>query len=396
MTEIYNEAILLKYGEIALKGLNRFKFEDMLRQNIKKALEGCGNYRIEREQSAMMIFPLEDNADMIFRNVQNVFGIVSISRAMITEKEIGAIEKCVERIFVAQIKKFNSFKADAKRSDKSFPMNSVEISQHIGNLVYEMCGDIKVDLRNPEVILTVEIRDNGAFVHCGKVRGAGGMPIGSNGKGLILLSGGIDSPVAAYMMARRGMTVEALHFSSEPYTSQNAKEKVMRLVKKLTDFTYSMKFINISLTEIQEEIKSKCNYDYFTLLLRRFMMEISERTAKINNCSCLITGESLGQVASQTIEAISVTDSAVSIPVFRPCIGLDKYQIVETAQKIDTFDVSIEPFEDCCTVFTPKHPVTKPKLVQVLEEESKLDREALINRAMETVNEIIIKRGSSI
>ena len=277
-----------------------------------------------------------------------------------------------------------TFKVDAKRSDKRFPLKSPEISAEIGGVILSSVKGIKVDVRNPEVTVTVEIRDEYAYIRAGQEPGAGGLPIRSAGRGLLLLSGGIDSPVAGCMMAKRGMEIEALHFESFPYTSERAREKVMQLAQEMCEFCSRIHVHTISLTHIQEEIRDKCKEDYFTILLRVFMMKLSERMAEEYKCHALITGESLGQVASQTLAAIKVTDSFVNIPVFRPCIGLDKNEIVIYARKYGTFDTSILPFEDCCTVFTPKHPKTQPKMEEVKAELAKLDFDALVAEAYAT------------
>ena len=284
-----------------------------------------------------------------------------------------------------------TFKADARRADKTFPMTSPELAGEVGAAVLEAMPRIKVDLDHPEVVVRVEIREHGAYIHAGQIKGAGGMPLGSSGRGLLLLSGGIDSPVAGYMMAKRGVTIEALHFESFPYTSERAKEKVLELAKLLCEYTTRIRVHVISLTRIQEEIRDKCDEDYFTLLLRRFMMTLAEKVARRNNCGALITGESLAQVASQTMRAIAVTDSVVNMPVFRPCIGLDKEEIVEIARKIGTFETSILPYEDCCTVFTPRHPRTRPEIEKVKAEESKLDFDALVDDAFATLDTIDVR-----
>ena len=276
-----------------------------------------------------------------------------------------------------------TFKVEAKRSDKRFPLNSPQISAEIGGVILGMMPKLRVDVRNPEIVVHVEIREPKAYIHAGQFKGAGGMPVGTNGKALLLLSGGIDSPVAGYMIAKRGVQLEAVHFESFPYTSELARDKVIRLAKTIAAYTGDIYVHVVSLTKIQEELVKHCDEDYFTLLLRRYMMYIASRIAAEHESKCLITGESLGQVASQTMEAIAVTDNAASIPVFRPCIGMDKLEIIDISTKIGTFDISIEPYEDCCTVFTPKHPRTKPQLDKVLVEERKLDFEALAQEAID-------------
>ena len=283
-----------------------------------------------------------------------------------------------------------SFKVEAKRSDKSFSLDSMEISREIGGVILEKCPRIKVDVHTPDVTVRVEIREFGAYVSAGSFKGAGGMPVGSNGRAMLLLSGGIDSPVAGYMIAKRGVRLDAVHFESFPYTSEMAREKVLDLAKIVSEYAGDIYVHVVSLTHIQEELVRNCEEDYFTLLLRRYMMTIAERIAKDKGCSALVTGESLGQVASQTMMALGVTDSAVNMPVFRPCIGMDKEEIVTIARKIGTFETSIQPYEDCCTVFTPKHPKTKPELEKVLVQENKLDFEGLVAEAMENINTVHI------
>jgi len=379
------KVLLLKYGEIALKGLNRSKFEKLLLQNIRYALKNYDNIHIEREQSVMSVWSGDEDFDVdgLIPVLSKVFGIAAINSAVKTEANIDKIKETALKYIKPVLENKKSFGVTAKRSDKSFPLKSPEIALQVGDALFrELNGGgniIKVDLKNPEVWVAVEIRKNGAFIHASNVkqRGAGGMPVSSNGTGLLLLSGGIDSPVAGYMMARRGMKISALHFTSEPYTSERAKEKVVKLAKILTGYCGSIKFYTVSLTKIQENIRKYCGEDYTTVLLRRFMIKIAGKITNSYNIDCIITGESLGQVASQTIEAVKVIYDKINTPVFRPCIGLDKYQIIEVAEQIGTYETSIEPYEDCCTVFTPKHPVTKPKLWKVLEEEDKLDKAGL-------------------
>jgi len=391
------KVLLLKYGEIALKGLNKAKFEKLLESNIKMTLENHGyiykNFRFEKEQSIIILScNPENNGDIDVEEIvpvlSKVFGIIIINLAVKTEKNIEIIKDIAREYVSPLIAGKKSFAVEARRSDKSFPLKSPEIAAEVGNVLHELNADVKVDLKNPEIKVTVEIRNGDAFVYTKKYSGAGGMPVGSNGKGLLLLSGGIDSPVAGYMIARRGMGISALHFTSEPYTSPRSKEKVIRLSKIISEYCGHVDFYTISLTEIQEQIKKNCNYDYLTVILRRFMMELAEKCAVDNNFNCIVTGESLGQVASQTIEAINVTNNNIQLPILRPCIGLDKYQIVEIAQQIGTYETSIEPYEDCCTVFTPRHPVTRPKLYAVLAEEKKLDREFLIDEAYKSMEKV--------
>lgn len=388
MNQNQSKVILLKYGEIVLKGLNRKHFEAMLEKNAAHKLKKCGNYKISSAQSTMYIRPLDDDAlnniDYTARECAKIFGVVSVSVAVELEKDA---EKILDFIggYVAEVKgKAQTFKVTGKRSDKKFPLQSPELAALCGGKILEENPHLKVDVNNPDLDVRVEIRDFGAYIHSGSIPGAGGMPAGSAGKAVLLLSGGIDSPVAGYVCAKRGVTLEALHFDSFPYTSERARQKVIELAEAMCDYCGRINMRVISLTEIQETIKNNCREDYFTLLLRRFMMRLSEMTAKSLGAGAIITGESLGQVASQTMNALGVTNSAVSdLPVFRPLIAMDKEEIVKIARKIGTFDISIQPFEDCCTVFTPRHPVTNPILEKVLREEAKLDVEGLTQRAFE-------------
>ena len=382
------EILLCKYGEIVLKGANRKYFEDMLCREMKKRARGYGDFDIYRAQSTIYIEPLNEDADIdgMFEAATKVFGIVAISRAAVCEKNMEDISRVAKEYIPPFLKGRSSFKVEAKRSDKSFALDSMEISREIGGDILEAChGSIKVNVREPDVIVKVEIREFGAYVSAGQFKGAGGMPVGTNGKGMLLLSGGIDSPVAGYMLAKRGVKIEAVHFESFPYTSERAREKVLELAKIVSEYSGEMKVHIVSLTHIQEELVKHCEEDYFTLLLRRYMMTIAERVAKMRGCGALITGESLGQVASQTMQALGVTDAAVDMPVFRPCIGMDKEEIVTISRKIGAFETSIQPYEDCCTVFTPKHPRTKPELEKVLVQENKLPFAELVEEAMGTM-----------
>ncbi|MBQ8510173.1 MAG: tRNA 4-thiouridine(8) synthase ThiI [Clostridia bacterium] len=382
------EVLLCKYGELILKGANRSYFEGLLLKELKTRIRRAGDFDIYKAQSTIYIEPKDDSCDLdaALEYATRVFGIVTVDRACVVEKDADAIFKAAKEYLPQFLTGVRTFKADARRSDKRFPMTSPELSAHIGAAVLEAMPKLKVDLYNPEIIVRVEIREYGAYIHAGQYKGAGGMPLGSSGKGLLLLSGGIDSPVAGFMMAKRGVVLEALHFESFPYTSERAREKVLELAQILCEYSTHIKVHVISLTHIQEELRRACNEDYFTLLLRRYMMTLAQRTAEKYRCGALITGESLAQVASQTMAAIAVTDNAVSMPVLRPCIGLDKEEIVSIARKIGTFETSIQPYEDCCTVFTPRHPRTRPELDKVLAEEAKLDFNALCDEAFETLN----------
>lgn len=380
------EVILGKYGELALKGLNKAHFESIMVREIKARLEPLGQFSVTHAQSTVYIEPLDEAAhratDDAFYEVRHVFGFNAVARAAVAGKDMDSILHTVKEYVPQFLAGAKTFKAEAKRSDKKFPLTSPEISREVGGAVCEvMGGRIKVDVNTPEVTVYTEIRESNAYIHAGSVPGAGGLPYGSNGKALLLLSGGIDSPVAGYMMARRGVRVEAVHFESYPYTSEQAREKVLDLAGILCEYTRSMNVHVISVTKIQEELRRCCNGDYFTLLLRRSMMRLAERIARKYGCSALVTGESVGQVASQTMAALTVTDSVVDMPIFRPCIGMDKDEIIVRSRHIGTFETSVLPYEDCCTVFTPRHPKTRPELDKVLSQEQKIDFAALEDEA---------------
>ena len=381
------EILLCKYGEIVLKGANRKYFEDMLCREMKKKARAYGNFDIYRAQSTIYIEPKDDEADVdgMFEAASKVFGIVAISRAAVCEKNMEDIERVTREYIPAFLGGKKTFKVEGKRSDKSFHFDSMELAREIGGVILDCCRGIKVDVHDPDVTVKVEIREFGAYVSAGQFKGAGGMPVGTNGRGMLLLSGGIDSPVAGYMMAKRGVRLDAIHFESFPYTSERAREKVLELARIVSEYAGEIYVHVVSLTHIQEELVKACEEDYFTLLLRRYMMTIAEKVAKQKGSEALITGESLGQVASQTMQALGVTDSCVSMPVFRPCIGMDKEEIVQISRKIGAFETSIQPYEDCCTVFTPKHPKTKPELEKVLVQENKLPFDELVEEAIGTL-----------
>ena len=385
-----NEVLLCKYGEIVLKGANRAYFEDMLCKELRKRAKKCGDFEILRAQSTVYIEPKDDFCDMdaMLLEAQKVFGIVAIARAYVCDKSIESISEAAREFIAPEIRKYKTFKVEAKRSDKRFPLDSMELSREIGGVLLETNPRVKVDVRNPDVIVKVEVRERAAYIYAGHHKGAGGMPVGTNGKGLLLLSGGIDSPVAGYMMAKRGVRLEAVHFESFPYTSERALQKVLDLAKIVSDYSGEIYVHIISLTHIQEELVKHCNEEYFTLLLRRYMVALSNKVAKRYDCGALITGESVGQVASQTMQAIGVTDAVAEIPVFRPCIGMDKEEIVQISRKIGAFETSILPYEDCCTVFTPKHPKTKPELDKVVAEENKLPFDELVEEAYATMKTV--------
>ena len=385
-----NEVLLCKYGEIVLKGANRAYFEDTLCKELRKRAKKCGNFEVLRAQSTVYIEPLDEFCDMdaMLSETQKVFGIVAIARAYVCEKSLEAISQAAREFIAPEIKKYKTFKVEAKRSDKRFPLDSMDLSRGIGGVLLEANPRVKVDVKNPDIVVKVEIRERAAYIYAGHHKGAGGMPVGTNGKGLLLLSGGIDSPVAGYMMAKRGVKLEAVHFESFPYTSERALQKVLDLAKIVSDYSGEIYVHIISLTHIQEELVKHCNEEYFTLLLRRYMVALSNKVAERYNCGALITGESVGQVASQTMQAIGVTDAVAEIPVFRPCIGMDKEEIVQISRKIGAFETSILPYEDCCTVFTPKHPKTKPELEKVVAEENKLPFDELIEEAYATMKTV--------
>lgn len=381
------EVLLCKYGELALKGLNRGYFEKLLKRELETRLKLAGNFKVTLAQSTIYVEPTDDDADIdeALRLCRKVFGITTVARAAVAEKDINDIKRVAKEYLPTYLRGHASFKADARRSDKKFPLKSPEISRLVGGAVLEAMPHLKVDLHKPSVIVMTEIREENAYIHAGSFPGAGGMPNGSNGKGLLLLSGGIDSPVAGFMMAKRGVTLEAVHFESYPYTSEQALDKVIRLAEIVSEYCGKIKVHVISLTHLQEVLRDSVDEEYFTLLLRRSMMRLAERVADRNYCQALITGEAVGQVASQTMHALTVTDAVVDLPVFRPCIGMDKEEIIAISRRIETFETSILPFEDCCTVFTPKHPKTRPDIEKVILQEQKYDHVALENEAFDSL-----------
>lgn len=388
------EIILCKYGEIVLKGANKRYFEDMLCRQLRQKAKACGNFDIYRAQSTVYIEPLDDSADIdaMMEAAGKVFGIVAICRAAVCEKNMDSILATVKAYIPPYLEGKRTFKVESKRSDKRFPLDSIAISGAAGGAILESCPRMRVDVHHPDVTVKVEVRETAAYVHPGPVKGAGGMPVGSGGRGMLLLSGGIDSPVAGYMMAKRGLQIEAVHFESFPYTSEMARDKVLRLAQIVSEYNCEEMIVHVvSLTKVQEELVKHCNEDYFTLLLRRYMMAIADKVAHKFKCGALITGESLGQVASQTTEALGVTNPMATLPVFRPCIGMDKEEIVEISRKIGTFETSIEPFEDCCTVFTPRHPRTRPDLKKVMAEEQKLPFDELVEEAIAGMYRVTVR-----
>ena len=388
-----NEIFLMKLGEIVLKGANKRQFENKLRQNVRRRMRPYGNFDVYIMQSTVYVQPEDDQADLegAWEACRSIFGVVSLCRCRPCEKDLDSIYNAIEEYLGDDLDCARSFKVESKRSDKRFPLTSIGISQEIGGRLAEAHPNCQVDVHHPEYTVYVEIRDLAAYVHGPAEPGAGGLPTGVGGRAMCLLSGGIDSPVAAYMIAKRGVEIEAVHFFSYPYTSQLAKDKVLELARLVTRYSGRMTVNIVSFTQIQEAIRDNCPEEFFTLIMRRFMMEISQRIAKEDGCGALITGENLGQVASQTMEAMTVTGAVVDIPVFMPLIGMDKEEIVTIARKIGTMETSILPYEDCCTVFTPKHPKTKPTIGQLLNAEKKLDREALIAEALASVEKIKVQ-----
>ena len=388
-----NEIFLMKLGEIVLKGSNKRQFENKLRQNVRRRMKAYGNFDVYIMQSTVYVQPMDEDADVegAWEACRSIFGVVSLCRCRPCEKNLDAIFNAIEEYLGDDLGCAKSFKVESKRSDKAFPMTSIAISQDIGGRLAEAHPSCAVDVHHPEYTVYVEVRDLAAYVHGPAVPGAGGLPTGVGGRAMCLLSGGIDSPVAAYMMAKRGVEIECVHFFSYPYTSQLAKDKVLELARLVTRYAGRMTGNIVSFTKIQEAIRDNCPEEFFTLIMRRFMMEISQRIAKHDGCGALITGENLGQVASQTMEAMTVTGAVVDIPIFMPLVGMDKEEIVTIARKIGTLETSILPYEDCCTVFTPKHPKTKPTLGQVLHAERNLDREKLIEEALADVEKVVVK-----
>lgn len=386
------EIILIKNGELVLKGLNRNTFEDILIKNMKKALKGIGEFQFTKSQSTIMVEPLDDDIDLddAVDVLKKVFGIAALSRAVVAEKNFDDIKKKTLEYLDERLDEVSTFKVNAKRSDKKFEMKSPEICREMGACILSAHHHLKVDVHNPKLTVTVEVRDRFAFIHGDSIKGAGGMPVSTSGRGAILISGGIDSPVAAYMMAKRGIELVAVHFASPPFTTELAEQKVMDLLRKVAAYSGPITTYVVHFTELQEAIRDKCPEVYFTIIMRRYMMKIAEKLAVHQKCSALITGESVGQVASQTIYALGCTDQATALPVFRPCIGMDKDEIIKISREIDTFETSILPYEDCCTVFTPKHPKTRPQIEDILKAEEALDSEALIERAVKGARKTVI------
>ena len=386
------EIILAKFGEIVLKGLNRSSFEDALERNVRRRLKELGAFEYWKAQSTLYIRPVDDGIDVdeVMDRVRKIFGIVKLARAVEVDKsDWQSIEKAAVEYLEEQLTAAKSFKVVSKRADKSFPMGSPEICTELGGYICEKFPHIQVDLHEPEIIVNIEIREE-AYIHAGAEDGAGGIPVGTSGRAMLLLSGGIDSPVAGYMMAKRGVIISAVHFESPPYTSERAKLKVEKLAAVMARYCGAINFHCVNFSAIQEAIRDNMPQELFTIIMRRLMMEIAQRICEKEKISCLVTGESLGQVASQTMAAMVCTDNACRMPVFRPLIGMDKSEIVAVSRRIETFDISIEPFEDCCTVFTPKHPKTRPVLEDVVKAQEKFDFEPMIEEAVNSCRSYMI------
>ena len=388
-----NEMLLLKLGEVVLKGQNRRSFEDRLVTNVRRRLKKCGSFQVYVRQSTIYAEPANDSCDMeaAWRAARQVFGVVSVARAVPCEKTVPAIVETAQVYLAEDFARAKSFKVESKRADKNYPMNSIQVSQAVGGDLAELFPGVAVDVHHPDLTVYVEIREKYAYVHAPAVPGAGGLPVGMGGHAVSLLSGGLDSPVSSWMMARRGVELEMVHFVSPPYTSQQAQDKVLELARLLTAWCGRMLVHIVPFTEIQEEIRKKCPEEYFTLIMRRFMMRLAEAVARRAGARALITGESLGQVASQTMMALATTDDVVSMPVLRPLIGMDKVEIIRMAREIGTYETSILPYEDCCTVFTPKHPRTKPKLEELEEAEKALDIDGLVEEAVAKIERVMLE-----
>ena len=385
-----NEMILLKLGEMVLKGLNRRSFEDKLQANIYRRLNNLGQFRVYTRQSTTYVEPMTDECDMdgAWETLTRVFGVVGLSRARACEKDKDAILVAAREYLDDKLSAARTFKVETKRADKTFPMTSIQLSQYVGGELDELYPDLKVDVHNPELTVHIEIRDYAAFVHADPEPGAGGLPVGINGRAVSLLSGGIDSPVASWMIAKRGVALEMVHFFSYPYTSNEAKEKVIELARLLTPWCGRLTVHVVPFTTIQEELRRSVPQELFTLVMRRFMVRISERVAQRCGAKALVTGECLGQVASQTMEAMAVTGAAASLPILRPVVGMDKEDIVKIARKIGTFETSSLPYEDCCTVFTPRHPRLRPTPAELEYAEQDLDIEGMVQTAVDGIERI--------
>lgn len=387
------ELILLKSGEIALKGLNRSMFENVLMKNARHVLDDIGNFKIYKAQSTFYAEPLEEcDLDAAMDRLSKVFGFAALTRAHVVDKDMDVIKTFTVEYLSDVLNDVRTFKVEAKRADKSFPLNSPAISRELGGYILEEFPHLKVDVHSPDVVVTVEVRDFGAYLHAGQTVAAGGLPISTGGNGALLLSGGIDSPVAGYMMAKRGLRITCIHFASPPYTSPRAQQKVETLAAKMVPWCGIMRVYIVPFTAIQEAINENCPEAYFTIIMRRYMMRIASVIAEKNDCKALITGESVGQVASQTLEALACTDQSSALPVLRPLVGMDKTEIVAVSKHIDTFETSILPYEDCCTVFTPRRPKTKPRIEDILEIEESLQLDELVAKAINESSYILAHR----
>ena len=386
------EVMLIKNGELAMKGLNRSTFEVALVKNLHTSLKSLGEFDIRRAQSTIFVEPRSEDIDwdLACERVSKVFGLAAFTRARLCEKDMAVILENTVDYLQDALEEVSTFKVEAKRADKTFPLTSPQICATTGEYLLEKFPHLSVDVHEPEFTVMIEIRDFGAYIHAPQTPGAGGMPVGTGGKAAILFSGGIDSPVAAWMMAKRGIELSGIHFASPPYTSERAEQKVLSLIGKVAQYAGKIPVYIVPFTHIQEEIGKHCPEDLFTLIMRRFMMRISQKLADIHHCEALITGESVGQVASQTMTAIACTEAVCDMPVFRPLIGMDKEEIIRISRKIDTFDISIQPYEDCCTVFTPRHPRTHPKRDMIELAEQALDVDALVEEAVAGVRRVMI------
>ena len=386
------EMILLKLGELVLKGANRHTFEDKLKSNIARRLRPLGKFRVYTRQSTTYVEPLSDTCDMdaAYEAMKHVFGVVGISRAKACEKTREAMLETARSYLGDKLSAAHTFKVESKRADKSFPMTSIALSQWVGGELDDLYPNLQVDVHQPELTVHLEVRDYAAFVHADPEPGAGGLPVGTSGRALSLLSGGIDSPVASWMIAKRGVALEMVHFFSYPYTSEEAKQKVLDLAKLLTPWCGRLMVHVVPFTAIQEELRRKCPEELFTILMRRFMMRIAQAVAERTKSGAIVTGECLGQVASQTMEAMACTSAVCDLPILRPVVGMDKEEIVTIARKINTYDTSILPYEDCCTVFTPRHPRLRPLPGEVAEAEKLLDIDAMVKDAVDHIERIKI------
>ena len=389
-----NDIILLKLGELVLKGLNRHNFEEKLMSNARRRLQSCGGrFKVTPKQSITYVEPLEGACDMdrAFEAMKMVFGAAGVCRCRACEKDKNVMLSAIQEFLAPQLAAAKTFKVECKRSDKAFPLNSIQLAQYLGGELDELYPHLTAEMHHPDLTVYVEVRDDAAFIHGNTEQGAGGLPVGMAGKAVSLLSGGIDSPVASWMMAKRGLSLEMVHYFSYPYTSEEAKQKVLDLAKILTPWIGRTVVHVVPFTAIQEELRRSCPEELFTILMRRFMMRIAAAVAERTGAGALVTGESLGQVASQTMEAMQCTGGAIGLPVFRPVIGMDKEEIIRISRRINTFETSILPYEDCCTVFTPRHPKLKPTIAECEAAEANLDVEGLVKAAVDGIERVFIE-----